>query len=318
MAPEQRAVIVSTLQVSKRRSTLAWMARLDVEAFARDGFVLLDVLNADELGELRAQLELLICIGNALERPAQFFASDFQHLGDRLEDYAKLTKHYYFHLLTDPRTLPMQHVFHHPELLAGVEQILGPQLILDNASLFAAEPGTTYKLGWHRDVIQIPQHLIHAQAIYNPQRFHNNVQCNLPCYEDSALWVVPGSHVRPNTAGEDAAFRGSKHYAPPGAQMPGGVQVHISPGQALLYNNNLIHRGYCEAFPERRLALHIGYHSRTRPPTWHFYLLNEAMFSSDYRQRMSPRMRQMIEDYFECRREYPHMEDTWPSMPESP
>jgi hypothetical protein len=173
------------------------MARVDLEAFARDGFVLLDVLNAEELVELRAQLESLIRTGNALERPPQFFASDFQHLGDRLEDYGKLSKHYYFHLLTDPRTLPMQHVFHHRELLAGIEQILGPQLIINNASLFAAEPGTTYKLGWHRDVIQIPQHLIDAQAIYNPRRFHNNVQSNLPCYADSALWVVPGSHVRP-------------------------------------------------------------------------------------------------------------------------
>ena len=70
--------------------------------------------------------------------------------------------------------------------------------------------------------------------IYNPRRFHNNVQCNLPCYADSALWVVPGSHVRPNTAAEDAAFGGSKHYAPPAAQMPGGVQMHIPAGQALL------------------------------------------------------------------------------------
>jgi hypothetical protein len=290
------------------------MPLVDVDAYRRDGYALLDVLSESEVGELRAELESLISFRNELERPPQFFSSDFQHRGDRLEDYGKLTKHYYFHLLTDPRTLRMHHVFHHPRLLAGIEELLGPRLIINNASLFAAEPGTSYKLGWHRDVIQIPQHLINARAIFNPERFHNNVQANLPLYADDALWVVPGSHARPNTPEEDAAFRGSQHYAPPGAQLPGGVAVHIPAGKALLYNNNLIHRGYSEAFKTRRLALHVGYHSRTRPPTWHFYLLNEAMFTEEYKSQMSPRMRAMIEEYFECRREYPRMEDTWPRM----
>jgi hypothetical protein len=146
------------------------------------------------------------------------------------------------------------------------------------------------------------------------ERFHNSVQVNLPLYPDNALWVVPGSHARPNTPEEDAAFRGSKHYAPPGAEMPGGVCVSIAPGQALLYNNNLIHRGYCAPFVGRRLALHLGYHSRTRPPTWHFYLLDESMFTEAYRDQMSPTLRRMLDEYFECRRQYPRMEDTWPAL----
>ncbi len=279
---------------------------------ARDGYALVDVLTPGEVAELREQLERLILRGNALEQPPRFHASDFQHLGDRLEDYGKLTKHYYFHLLTDPRTLPIHGIFHHPALLGAVEALIGPELIINNASLFAAEPGTAYKLGWHRDVIQIPREEIHPEAIYTPERFHNSVQINLPLYRDSALWVVPGSHVRPNTEAEERAFRGSKHYAPPGAEMPGARQVHIAPGQALLYNNSLIHRGHSERFAERRLALHLGYHSRTRPPTWHFYLLDEKMFTPEYRARLSPTLQRMIDEYFECRRQYPRERDTWP------
>ena len=291
------------------------MAHVDVDAYAQDGFALFDALNGEELVTLRRELERLILSGNALARPPQFFPSELQHRGDRLEDYGKLTKHYYFHLLTDPRTLAMQDVICHPRLLSCIEEILGPNLIVNNASLFAAEPGTSYKLGWHRDVIQIPQDQIYAEAIYRPDRFHNSVQLNLPLYPDNALWVVPGSHIRLNTPAEQEAFRGSKHYAPPGAQMPGAVQVQIRPGQALLYNNNLIHRGHSERFTERRLALHMGYHSRTRPPTWHFYLLDESTFTDDYRQRMSPALRRMLDEYFECRKQYPRMEDTWPKPP---
>jgi len=72
--------------------------------------------------------------------------------------------------------LPIQHVFHHPEILRTIERILGAPLIINNASLFAAEPGTVYQLGWHRDVIQIPQNEIIEAAIYNPKRFRG-VRC---------------------------------------------------------------------------------------------------------------------------------------------
>ena len=112
----------------------------------------------------------------------------------------------------------MQSVFHLPGVLAASEDILGGPLIINNASLFAAEPGTCYNLGWHRDVIQIPEDEIDEQAIYAPARFHNSVQVNLALCPDETLWIVPGSHRRPNTPEERAAFQGSKHYAP--ASMP--------------------------------------------------------------------------------------------------
>jgi hypothetical protein len=85
----------------------------------------------------------------------------------------------------------------------------------------------------------------------------------------------------------------------------------MRPGQAALYNNNLIHTGFQERFRVPRRSLHLGYHCARKPPTWHFYLLNEHMFTDDYRARMSPRVRAMIDDYFVCRHEYPRMEDTW-------
>ena len=124
--------------------------------------------------------------------------------------------------------------------------------------------------------------------------------------------MVPGSHQRPNTPAEDAAFAGSKHYAPVDAAMPGGIPVKIPAGHALLYNNNLIHRGYNAGMETPRRTLHMGYHSAARKPTWHFYLLPLAPISDPaYQARLQPRIRGMVEEYIALRHRYPRMEDTW-------
>lgn len=288
------------------------MSEIDIDKYNRQGYLLLDVFPESEVVLIRDQIEEI------LDRNSQrtttekgFHSSANQHAGDAIATFRAKTKHYYFHLLTNELFLPIQHVFHRPEILRTIEQILGAPLIINNASLFAAEPGTCYKLGWHRDVIQIPQEEIDEETIYNPSRFHNSVQINLPLYEDETLWVVPGSHQRKNSPEEIAAFGGSKHYAPMDAVMPGAVNVRIHPGQAVLYNNNLIHRGYNQCFTVPRRSLHMGYHCATKPPTWHFYLLNETSFTDAYRARMTPEVRGMIDAYFICRKDYPRMEDTW-------
>jgi len=288
------------------------MSSIDVERYHKQGFTLVDVLAEDEVLKLRQSIDTIL--GWSADRKVTdtaFHRSDNQHIGDEIETYGKKSKHYYFHLLTDERFLPMQSVFLRPEIMREVEGLLGAPLVINNASLFAAEPGTCYRLGWHRDVIQIPQDQIDEAAIYNGERFHNSVQVNLALYEDETLWVVPGSHRRPNTIDERAAFSGSKHYAPLDAEMPGAVQVRIRPGQAALYNNNIIHRGWNPSFRQPRRSLHMGYHCTAKPPTWHFYLLNEQRFTDAYRERMTPEVRVMIDAYFACRRQYPRMEDTW-------
>ncbi|MBA3707409.1 MAG: phytanoyl-CoA dioxygenase family protein [Planctomycetes bacterium] len=284
----------------------------DLTRFHEQGYLLLDVLPEDDAIALRREIDGILDrhrVYGAVD--ASFHRSENQHHGDRLAGYGTKAKHYYFHLLTDPSFLSIQQVFHRPEILRPIERILGGSLVINNASLFAAEPGTCYSLPWHRDVIQIPQHEIDEAAIYSQERFHNSVQINLPLADDETLWVVPGSHRRVNSAGEAAAFAGSKHYAPLDAVMPSALNVRMRPGQAVLYNNNIIHRGHNQCFTVPRRSLHLGYHSALRPPTWHFYLLDERMFTAAYRARMSPEVRLMIDQYFACRLRYPRMEDTW-------
>lgn len=279
------------------------------EKFERDGFVIVDVLTPQEIDDFREVMDALIS-PKIQSADTEKRSSSFQHLGDEIKDFGKEARQYYFHLLTKPGTESIHHAFHHPVILKTVEELLGPNLIVNNASILAANEGTEYSLGWHRDIIQIPQNEI-EDWLFSPERFHNSVQINLPLVDENSLWVVPGSHNRPNTPEEDEAFRGSKHYAPVGVEMPGGIPVPLKAGQAVLYNNNLIHRGFTEKMKIPRRTLHMGYHSAKFPPTWHFYLLNGDLLTPQYLDTLSPTMRRMMEEYLECRRQYPDMSQTW-------
>ena len=285
------------------------MAENIKETFLRDGYVIVDVLTEQEIAEFREIMDALISPKIKAADTKKKEAS-FQHLGDEIADFGKEARQYYFHLLTKPGTEPIHHAFHHPVILKTVEELLGPNLIVNNASILAANEGTEYSLGWHRDIIQIPQPEI-EDWLFSPERFHNSVQINLPLVDENSLWVVPGSHFRPNTEEENKAFQGSKHYAPLGIEMPGGIPVPLKAGQAVLYNNNLIHRGFTEKMKIPRRTLHMGYHSALYPPTWHFYLLNGELLTPEYLDRLSPTMRRMMEEYLECRRQYPDMSQTW-------
>ena len=285
------------------------MAENIKETFLRDGYVIVDVLTEQEIAEFREIMDALISPKIKAADTKKKEAS-FQHLGDEIADFGKEARQYYFHLLTKPGTEPIHHAFHHPVILKTVEELLGPNLIVNNASILAANEGTEYSLGWHRDIIQIPQPEI-EDWLFSPERFHNSVQINLPLVDENSLWVVPGSHFRPNTEEENKAFQGSKHYAPLGIEMPGGIPVPLKAGQAVLYNNNLIHRGFTEKMKIPRRTLHMGYHSALHPPTWHFYLLNGDLLTPEYLDRLSPTMRRMMEEYLECRRQYPDMSQTW-------
>ena len=285
------------------------MAENIKETFLRDGYVIVDVLTEQEIAEFREIMDALISPKIKAADTKKKEAS-FQHLGDEIADFGKEARQYYFHLLTKPGTESIHHAFHHPVILKTVEKLLGPNLIVNNASILAANEGTEYSLGWHRDIIQIPQPEI-EDWLFSPERFHNSMQINLPLVDENSLWVVPGSHFRPNTEEENKAFQGSKHYAPLGIEMPGGIPVPLKAGQAVLYNNNLIHRGFTEKMKIPRRTLHMGYHSALYPPTWHFYLLNGDLLTPEYLDRLSPTMQRMMEEYLECRRQYPDMSQTW-------
>ena len=83
------------------------------------------------------------------------------------------------------------------------------------------------------------------------------------------------------------------------------MTIVLKPGQAALYNNNLIHRGYADPVVIPRRTLHIGYHSALHPPTFHFYGYNLNKLTPEFVTSLSPTVREMVEAHIARRHAFP-------------
>ena len=111
-------------------------------------------------------------------------------------------------------------------------------------------PGGT---GWHRDVHPVdmaPIEALAADFIENGPRY---TQWNVPMYDDSVLWVVPGSHRRRNTEQENAELLDDLKKP-----VIGGVAVELNAGDGVIYSNFLLHTGSNYTTKKRR-TLHGGH-----------------------------------------------------------
>ena len=113
---------------------------------------------------------------------------------------------------------------------------------------------------WHRDWRDNSRGLDvhHWQRVSQDIGLFNQVNCAL--YEDMDLWVIPGSHLRPDLPGEIRRFptrpipgpdlegvtmleeieRTNLEYC---HSMPGAFQTHLAAGDFMLYRNSLWHLG---------------------------------------------------------------------------
>jgi ectoine hydroxylase-related dioxygenase (phytanoyl-CoA dioxygenase family) len=106
---------------------------------------------------------------------------------------------------------------------------------------------------WHRDVHpydMAPLGVLQDDLRENGPRY---VQWNIPLYDDSVLWVVPGSHRRLNTEAENRQLAENAC-----APLPGGVPVELRAGDAVIYVNYLLHWGSNYSSTMRR-TIHGGH-----------------------------------------------------------
>jgi hypothetical protein len=102
-------------------------------------------------------------------------------------------------------------------------------------------PDTDFQLRWHRD--DIPPSATMEQELARLAEPAWHAQWNLALYDDESLLVVPGSHARARTEAERAAGE----YA----VLPGEEIVKLKAGDAVFYDNNILHRGKYDAGRER-------------------------------------------------------------------
>lgn len=139
------------------------------------------------------------------------------------------------------------------ELLQQVRFLIGceaDELVMELYNLLV-RPDKDFALRWHRDDIPATATAEEEMERLGKPAFH--AQWNLALYDDASLIVVPGSHKRVRTDVERAAD-------PYEDNMPGQKVVHLSAGDVVFYDNNILHRGVYDASLQR-MTLHgsIGY-----------------------------------------------------------
>ncbi|KAH8827193.1 hypothetical protein DL96DRAFT_1605848 [Flagelloscypha sp. PMI_526] len=134
------------------------------------------------------------------------------------------------------------------ELLGCVESDLQMELF----NLLINPVSQRFALCWHRDDIKATateEEEVAALGIW-----HHGVQWNTALYEDSCLFIVPGTHSRPRT---EAQRKLSADSTPPKdpLDMPGAIQLTLKVGETVFYNNNILH---CATYSpdSKRATLH--------------------------------------------------------------
>jgi hypothetical protein len=181
-----------------------------------------------------------------------------------------------------------------PELRDALAQLLSPEHIHGVPKAILFEPAEhAYTLPWHRDWGEIVSREEWLKVLHDLDYLN---QINAPLYEDTSLWVVPGSQYREELAAERAALAEGLLPAPGGtrdelsrnwsqepfeglseaereqrglaycARMPGAVCLPLGPGDVAIYRNALWHTGTYVPY-KKRATMH-GYIDTPAFGTW--------------------------------------------------
>ena len=110
---------------------------------------------------------------------------------------------------------------------------------------------------WHRDLHPIDTAPLQGYIDDILEGGPRYVQWNVPLYDDSVLWVIPGSHLRLNTPKENEVM-----LADPRCPLPNGVQTHLEAGDGVVYILPILHWG-SNYNPKMRRTVHGGFSTYT-------------------------------------------------------
>lgn len=134
--------------------------------------------------------------------------------------------------------------YFNPATLAVVTELLQcstDDLVMELYNLLV-RPDHPFALRWHRDDIPPEATAEEETARLDHPAWH--AQWNLALYDDASLIVVPGTHARPRTDAERSAGEYEDN-------MPGQLVVQLKAGDAVFYNNNILHRGVYDSGKDR-------------------------------------------------------------------
>ena len=144
---------------------------------------------------------------------------------------------------------------------------------------------------WHRDLHPIDTAPLRGYIDDILEGGPRYVQWNIPLYDDSVLWVVPGSHLRLNTPEENELL-----LADPCHPLPNGVQTHLEAGDGVVYILPILHWG-SNYSPKMRRTIHGGFstHSSIDDLSFTTYISPQAQEAFARWNNRSEQMKQHTE-----------------------
>ena len=145
---------------------------------------------------------------------------------------------------------------------------------------------------WHRDHHPIDTAPLQGYIDDILEGGPRYVQWNIPLYDDSVLWVIPGSHLRLNTPEENELL-----LADPCRPLPNSVQTHLKAGDGVVYILPILHWG-SNYSPKMRRTIHGGFSTHTSIDDLSFtnYISPQAQEAFARWNNRSEQMKQHTED----------------------
>ena len=201
--------------------------------FRQHGYLVVDVLTDSELPPLRAAFERLVTKQRSVWKQHSDTAAHWQTGAQpRIMNYDRLVEDVdtarTVELLFEPRTMGICR-----ELMGGADVGCACYMLMCSPQL---DHGPAH---WHRDIH--PYNQAPLAALREDMRVNGPalLQWNLALYNDDVLWVVPGSHRRPNTHEENVSLLANNRAK----ISPEALQVKLKAGQGVLYTNTILHWG---------------------------------------------------------------------------
>jgi ectoine hydroxylase-related dioxygenase (phytanoyl-CoA dioxygenase family) len=250
-----------------------------------DGFIILrQVIPPDQLDALRTNFEILLDRQKAIWRRER---KPDDPPGGTWETTAQ--PRVFFNEVVDEKTADAVD-FCLGENTLGVSRQLtrSSDAAVTLMALMCSPPRDHGPASWHRDVDPVAQAPLRGMQTDMLANAPGYVQWNIPLYDDSVFWVVPGSHARPNTEEEHQHLLTNSQKP-----MPGGIPVKLRAGDGIVYSHFILHWGSNYSAKLRR-TVHLGYLALGGPV---FPVVNAYYWELGFTKSLPQKIRDRFQDF---------------------
>ena len=240
--------------------------RINRDQFLEDGYLVLkQIIPSDQLEDLRISYEHLVEKQKVIWSTERSPEAPYGGVWETAAQPRLLLQRSPLADLIDQHTASAVEIWLHPNTQGVSSKLLGlPNAAVTEMMLMCNPVRDRGPAAWHRDIHPIdtaPLQGYIGDIIETGPRY---VQWNIPLYDDDVLWIVPGSHLRPNTDQEN-----SQLLADPRVPLTNGIQTHLKAGDGVVYITPILHWGSNYSTKIRR-TIHGGFSNHTQYPNLDF------------------------------------------------